>query len=109
MTTYVHKCPECEHTFEEVRPMAKAGKLPACPECDREKCPQVFTVLGEGGRAHVKVISAGDETTVVLNDDGTPYRFKSGDEKGQKAELKRVLEQREAHLPERLRNVYNIT
>ena len=106
MPAYDHRCMECRKVFEDVRPMEEASKIPVCPYCDCKDCPQVFTTASIG---RVKVISAGDETTVILNDDHTPYRFKEGTEKGQKAELKRELERREEHLPESLRNHYNIT
>lgn len=106
MPTYDQQCPACEHIFAHVRPMAQCGNKQTCPHCGDKGCRQVYLNASKG---RVKVISAGDETTVILNDDNTPYRFKEGTEKGQKAELKRELERREEHLPAKFRNTFNIT
>lgn len=113
MPTYEHKCPECKHVFDDFRKMGDASKNPDCPKCGHQKCEQTFIRsypegLGEG---RVKAVGAGDTTTVVLNDDHTPYRFKEGTEAGQKRELKQKLEEREAKegIPERLRSTFNIS
>ena len=108
MIIYEHRCMKCRKAFDDVRPIGQFAKLPPCPYCGEKGCPQIYSTTSIG-RAHVKVISAGDETTVVLNADHTPYRFKEGSEKGQKAELKRQLERQEEHLPEKYRSRFNIT
>lgn len=107
MPTYAHKCPGCEHQFEDFRKIKDYAKNPKCPECGHKKCPQVFSSTGRPG--DVKVISKGDTTTAVYGDDGKPYRFKTGTEKEQKQELQNILNEREASVPEKYRRVYDVT
>ena len=33
MPTYIYKCSDCKHIFEELHPMSEADKDQICPEC----------------------------------------------------------------------------
>ncbi len=33
MALYVHRCPDCRHEFEVVKPMSAIDELESCPEC----------------------------------------------------------------------------
>jgi putative FmdB family regulatory protein len=103
MPIYIHKCAKCGE-FEDFRKMAHAKRLPACPACGRKKCKRVFTTQV----SNVKVVGVGDTCTTILNDDGTPYRFKTGTEAAQKKEIKEVLNKREEQYPENLRRIFDV-
>lgn len=69
---------------------AEAGAC--CPKCG-VKCENNFEYKPPPVGA---IIGSGDITTVISdpNDKTKPYRFKTGDRKGQKAEIRRVMEER---------------
>jgi putative FmdB family regulatory protein len=100
---YVHSCLKCGE-FEDFRKIARARQLPKCPACGRKRCKQVFTTQG----GNIKVVGVGDTCMTILNDDGTPYRFKTGTEAAQKKEIKEVLNKREAQYPEHLRRTFDV-
>ena len=104
MPYYEHKCPECG-PFEDFRRMADAAKLPNCPECGAKKCARVW--IRDAQKA-LKVVGSGDTTTVITNDDHTPYRFKTGTEKEQRQEIAEVLNKREQAVPERFRRTVDV-
>ena len=53
MPIYEYKCPKCNETFEQMRPMSQATNLGVCPSCKTES-PRAISRLarissGEGG------------------------------------------------------------
>lgn len=105
MPTYVFKCKE-HGDFNEIRRMADCSKPAKCPECGAP-AKRNWMVTKADPRA-VKVIGTGDTTTAVYGDDGKPYRFKESGEKSQKKEIIRQLEKQQEHLPERLRDKFDV-
>lgn len=91
MPTYQHKCAK-HGKFDEVRPIRDAENQAKCPRCG-ELCDKSFDYVPmECG----EIIGAGDTTTTLSdpNDKTKPYRFKEGTKAGQKAELRRLMEER---------------
>lgn len=81
--------------MERTEAIAKGKEFEEIP--DAEKKPQWWLTKREkptelGRRSgHVQVYGSGDTTTVVTNDDGSPYVFQSGSRKEQEAELKAAI------------------
>lgn len=91
MPTYQHKCPD-HGVFEDVRSIREAEAGAACPKCGLV-CANNFDFAPQAPGA---IIGAGDTTTTISdpNDKSKPYRFKEGTKAGQKAEIRRVMEER---------------
>lgn len=91
MPTYQHKC-AAHGVFDDVRSIREASRDVPCPVCGA-LCANNFDYVPQLPGA---IIGAGDTTTTISdpNDKTKPYRFKEGTKAGQKAEIRRVMEER---------------
>lgn len=91
MPLYDFKCEDCEKVFEvhqSVKRHTSKGKK--CPVCGSKKTAQVVSGFRLGA-----IVGKGDTTSILLNDDGTPYRLTESTVKDQKKEIARKLMQKE--------------
>jgi len=81
MPLYGYRCRRCKKNFDILKSVADYRRVEKCPDC-RKKAVRVLTAPMIGA-----IVGAGDKTNILMGEDNGPYRFKSGDKKGQRKEI----------------------